>query len=111
MPHERDEAWREVGRHVGELGSRIREHYEQQVDGRDQPLTQAREAAADALEGVVRRVGDAFEALSDAVHDPKVREQALRASRALADAIEASVTDLGDGMKQAGKRAGKRRGR
>jgi len=111
MPRERDEAWREVGRHVGELGSRIREHYEHQVDRRDQPLTQAREAVADALEGVVRRVGDVFDAFSEAVRDPQVREQAVRASRALADAIELSATDLGDGMKQAGKRAGKRRGR
>jgi hypothetical protein len=56
------------------------------------------------LDGLARQAGSAVEAVGDAVRDEQVRESALRASRALADAAEASVIELTRELRQAGDR-------
>jgi hypothetical protein len=108
MPKDADEAWREVGRHVGDLGSRIHDHYRHQVEEREHPAGETAHGVADVLETLSRQVESAFEALGQAFHDQTVREEALRASRAFADAVEASVAGLGDEVKKASRRTSKR---
>ena len=49
------------------------------------------------------QAGGAVEAVGDAVREQRVRETALRASRALADAAEASVIDLTRELREAGE--------
>jgi hypothetical protein len=106
MPRDRDEAWQEVGRHAAELGSRIREHY------RSQPgANPSRRPVETALEAMSRQARIALEAAGEVLRDQEVRDQALRTSRALADAVEASVASLGGEVKQARRRAPKRRDR
>jgi len=111
MPRDTDEAWREVGRHVGDLSSRIHEHYRRQFEERGRPAEETGHGVADTLETLSRQVGSAFDAIGEALHDQTVREEALRASRAFADAVEASVAGLGGEVKKASGRTSKRRGK
>ena len=106
MPRDRDEAWQEVGRHAAELGSRLREHYRAQ-----QGANTARPPIETALEAMSRQARIALEAMAQALRDQEVREEALRTSRAVADAFEVSVASLGGEVKQARRRAPKKRNR
>jgi len=108
MPQDADQAWREVGRHVADLGSRIHDHYRNQYEERGRPIEETGHGVSDALETLSRQVGSAFDAIGEVFHDQTVREEALRASRAFADAVEASVAGLGGEVKKAGARASKR---
>jgi hypothetical protein len=108
MPQDPEQAWREVGQHVEDLGSRIHEHYRRQLDDRDRPAEETAHGVAEALETLTRQVGSAFDALGEAFHDQAVREEALRASRAFGDAVEASVSGLGGEVKKATRRSSKR---
>jgi hypothetical protein len=58
-----------------------------------------------------RQARIALEATAQALRDQQVRDQALRTSRAIADAVEVSVAGLGGEVKQARRRAPKRRDR
>jgi hypothetical protein len=111
MAREMDRAWREVGRSVEELGSQIREHFRRQVEERGQTPDQTGRGMADALEALSRQVGSAFDTLGQTLRDETVREQALRASRAFADAVEASVADLGGRVRKGDPRSSGRRDR
>ena len=111
MPRDTNQAWQEVGRHVEELGSRIHEHFRHQVEERGQPPEQTGQVVADALETLSRQVRSAFDAMGEAFHDQVVREQALQASRAFAEAVEASVAGLGDTVATTRKRKAKRHDR
>ncbi len=108
MPREIDEAWREVGRHVEELGARIQEHFRSQERERGEPPAPAGQPVADALEALSRQLGSAVGAMGEAFHDRVVRERAVQASRAFADAVEASMNDVSRRMKKA-RKAGARR--
>ncbi|MGA2282777.1 MAG: hypothetical protein ABSH07_03725 [Candidatus Dormibacteria bacterium] len=111
MPRDVDQAWEEVGRQVGELGSRIHEHYRHQVEGRGQPVERTGQAMSDALEMLSRQIGSAVDAMGEAFRDQVVREHALQASRAFADAVEVSVADLSGRVRKARKRSPRRRDR
>jgi hypothetical protein len=106
MPRDRDEAWHEVGRHASELGSRLREHYRAQ-----QGADTSRPPIETALEAMSRQARIALEATAQALRDQEVRDEALRMSRAIADAVEVSVASLSGEVKQARKRAPKRKDR
>src|ERR1019366_6372494 len=106
MPREREEAWHEVGRHAAELGSQLREPYRAQ-QGADTSMP----PIESALEAMSRQARIALEATAQALRDQQVRDQALRTSRAIADAVEVSVASLSGEVKQARKRAPKRRDR
>jgi hypothetical protein len=106
MPRERDEAWQEVSRRAGELGSRIRGHYEAQRSvERPQPPVET------ALTAMTREARIALGTAGEALRDQELRDQAIQTSRALADALEASMAGLGGEVKQARKRPPKRRDR
>ena len=105
MPRGSVDAWQEVARTMADLGARLGEHFKEvrQRAGEEQP-PESRRAMAAALETLRREMGGAFESLAESMQDPVVRERALRASRALADAVEASVADLGDEVRHTAER-------
>jgi hypothetical protein len=109
MPRERSDAWEEVGRSVTDLRERIREHFRAQREeaGPGSP-EERRQALGGTLEEVVRRAGTAVEALGEVFHDHIVREHAVRTSRALADAVVASMAEIGEEVRQAGERIRRR---
>jgi hypothetical protein len=111
MPRDVEQAWGEVGRHVGELGSRIHEHYRRQFEQRREPPPRTGQTVSDALEVLSRQIGSAVDAMGEAFRDQEVREHALRASRAFADAVEVSVADLSERATGARRHKGKRRDR
>jgi hypothetical protein len=104
MPRQRDEAWHEVGSSVTDLRTRMVEHYRRHAAERGEPPEELRGSVTGALDALTRQVVSALDTAGDAVRDEKVRETALRASRALADAVEASVVDLTSEVRQAGDR-------
>ncbi|MGA8016871.1 MAG: hypothetical protein WCB85_13230 [Candidatus Dormiibacterota bacterium] len=109
MPRESTDAWMEVARSVTDLGAQIREHFRNRVEDQGESSETSGRDLADAVEVMARQVGSAFETMGEAFHDRIVREQAVRASRAFADAVEASMSDLGDEVKQARERIRHRR--
>ena len=106
MPRDRDEAWQEVGRHAGALGSQLRNHYEAQRN-----VERPRAAVETALATMTREARIALGAAAEALRDEGIRNQAIQTSRALADALEASVAGFSGEVKQARKRPPKRRDR
>jgi hypothetical protein len=111
MPRESSEAWQEVAKSVTDLGLRIREHYRERVVDRGEPELETRHSVSDSLEVLGLQLSGAMDAVGEAFHDPMVRDQAVRASRAFADAVEASLSDVGSEVKQAGGRIRQRRDR
>jgi hypothetical protein len=105
MPRESVDAWQEVARSAADLAGRIRDHFAGHLEERESAASEAsRRELTEALEAFRRQVGGAFEAIADALHDPAVRQDAVRTSRAIAGAVEASVTDLGDEVRQTAER-------
>ncbi|MGD0833364.1 MAG: hypothetical protein ABSA40_02925 [Candidatus Dormibacteria bacterium] len=104
MPRQRDDAWHEVTTSVADLRDRMAEHYRRHASTRGEVPEEFRGSVTGTLDGLARQAGSAVEAVGDAVRDEQVRESALRASRALADAAEASVIELTRELRQAGDR-------
>jgi len=101
MPRESSEAWQEVARNVNDLGTRIREHFHERGVQRGETPEETRRAMAESMEALGHQLSSALDAMGEAFRDPVVREQAVRASRAFADAVEASMSDLGGEVRQA----------
>ena len=106
MPRDRAKAWQEVGRHAGELSSRLREHYQAQ-----RSVERSRPPVENALAAMTREARIALGAASEALRDQQLRERAIQTSHALADALEASMARLSGEVKQARQRPPKRRHR
>jgi hypothetical protein len=104
MPRQRDEAWDEVTSSVADLKKRMAGHYRRHASTRGGVPEEFRGSVTGTLDNLARQAGSAVEAVGDAVRDQQVRETALRASRALADAAEASIIDLTRELREAGER-------
>ncbi len=83
------QSWEQVGERLSELGNRLRRHFEAEQAAAET------EAAKDALRKVMDSMGHALEALSNAVRDPGVQEEAKHAARSLGDAVTTTVDKLG----------------
>ncbi|MFL6129801.1 MAG: hypothetical protein ACJ73E_12135 [Mycobacteriales bacterium] len=117
-PQEPREAWSEVGRRFEELGRKLRERFGDRDPG-PAPGTAGAEGAAGAgttgaggagqpegraaLQDAVWRLREAAQRLGDrageVVRDPSMRETAQRATRSLADAVEATFGQLGEQLR------------
>jgi hypothetical protein len=102
------EAWSEVGRQFEELGRALRGHFDRERGSAAEGGTGTASdpsGAGDqaAMRKALRRLGQAAQQLGDqageAVRDPAVRESAQRAGRTLADALDATFTELGDDLR------------
>jgi uncharacterized membrane protein YccC len=105
------EAWSEVGRQFEELGRALRGHFGREPEPAAEDEAEAEAASATsggagdraAMRNALRRLGQAAQQLGEqagqAVHDPVVRETAQRAGRTLADALDATITELGEDLR------------
>jgi hypothetical protein len=98
------EAWSEVGRQFEELGRTLRGHFDREPEpaaegGTGTPSDPSGAGDQAAMRNALRRLGQAAQQLGEqageAVRDPVVRESAQRAARTLADALDATMTELG----------------
>jgi hypothetical protein len=109
------EAWSGVGRQFEELGRALRGHFgrepEPAAEGGTAPAPDTSGAGDQAAMRIaLRRLGQAAQQLGDqageAVRDPVVRESAQRAARTLADALDATFTELGEDLRGRIRRRG-----
>ncbi len=88
------QAWSEVGDRLGELGLKLKLHFEQTSEGgqEDGTLKKALENLRDAVDG-------AFDAVGNAVGDPAVKEDARDVARALRGALSTTFTEVSDDLR------------
>ncbi len=96
MTNDPKSAWDRVGTGGGELGARLKQHFEQ-VRGEDAKATTE---ANEALRKLADSVGDAFEAVGNAVQDPEVRAEARTVAGSLGDALAATFADVSDEVRK-----------
>ena len=102
-------AWDKVGEDFKVLGRQVKQHY----DERPKPGTEvepAQEGQAappadrrkvdEALEKLRDSLEQAFSALGDAVRDPQVGEQTMKAATSLSDALTATFSEASERFKK-----------
>jgi hypothetical protein len=88
------QAWGEVGDRFGELGLKLKLHYQQaggQVE--DGELRKA-------LDELRASVDHAFDAVGNAVKDPAVKEDARDVARSLRDALSTTFAEASDELRK-----------
>lgn len=88
------QAWSEVGDRLGELGLKLKLHFEQTSEGR-----QANVSLKKALEDLRDAVDGAFDAVGNAVGDPAVKEDARDVARSLRGALSTTFADVSDDLR------------
>jgi hypothetical protein len=92
------QAWSEVADRFGELGLKLKLHYEQAGGARPD------EATKKALEGLRASVDDAFDAVGNAVKDPALKDDARDVARALRDALSTTFAEASEDLRGCFKR-------
>lgn len=96
MTNDPKSAWDRVGAGGSELGAKLKQHFEQ-VRGED---AEATTEATEALRKLADAVGDAFEAVGNAVQDPTVRAEARTVAGSLGDALAATFAGVSDEVRK-----------
>ncbi|HET6950675.1 MAG TPA: hypothetical protein VFI47_09880 [Acidimicrobiales bacterium] len=88
------QAWSEVADRLGELGLKLKLHYEQTAEGReaDGSVKKALEELRDAVDG-------AFDAVGNAVGDPAVKDDARDVASALRAALSTTFSEVSDDLR------------
>ena len=89
-----EQAWSEVADRFGELGLKLKLHFEQASE----PLVEDG-SLRKALEGLRDSVDDAFDAVGSAVKDPAVKDDARDVGRALREALSATFAEASDDLR------------
>jgi hypothetical protein len=97
MAHSK-QAWEQAGRDLGDLGDRVKQHYEQQT-GAGRPGSADRRKMEDALRQLSDSLEQAFNALGEAVRDPEVAAQTKKAAASLGDAVASTFSELGERLR------------
>lgn len=96
------EAWGELGSKLTSLGLKLKLHYEQEHETGVEPDPGVRES----LERLGEAIGDAFDALGNAVDDDAVRTDAKDSAHLLIDAISTTFAEAGTELRDAIRRQG-----
>lgn len=83
------ERWKELGDQLESLGLKLKLHVMEET-------TELDEDVKDGLARVGKAIEDVFGAIGDAVDDDAVRADAKEAGRRLVDAVDATLTEVGD---------------
>ncbi|HLM63402.1 MAG TPA: hypothetical protein VK306_03815 [Acidimicrobiales bacterium] len=96
------QAWSEVADRFGELGLKLKLHYEQAAGGRpdDASLKKALEDLRDSVDG-------AFDAVGNAVKDPAVKDDARDVARAMREALSTTFAEASEDLRGCFKRQGR----
>jgi hypothetical protein len=103
------QAWDRVGQDLGDLGRRVKRHYEEQAGpeqpaGAGRPTPPDRRKVEDALRQLADSLDQAFSALGDAIRDPEFGEQTRKAANSLNDALSATFADVSDRIRSTSDR-------
>ena len=87
--------WEQVGENLGQVGRRLKEHYERES-------TQAGDTAKveDALKNLADAVGVAFDAVGSAVKDESFRQEVSKAARTFGEALATTFDEVGDAIRE-----------
>ena len=97
-------AWREASERFGNLGTKLKTHYEQQ---RGQEADEAKAEVKDALHRLSGALEDAFEARGAAAKDDGVKSDVKQVGQSLATALGATFTEVSGELQRAfAKRGG-----
>ncbi len=99
MAHAQD-TWNELGDQLQSLGLKLKLHVEEE-SGR---ATGLGDTVMDGLARLGRGLEDVFDAIGDAVDDEAVRSDAKAAGRLLLDAVDATLTEASDKLRDALRR-------
>jgi hypothetical protein len=99
-------AWEQVGEEFRTLGRQVKEHYEQQPRPQGQagqgegPPPADRRKVDEALQKLTESLEQAFNALGEAVRDPRFGEQTKKAAGSLSDALTATFAEASERFRQ-----------
>lgn len=93
MTNDPKAAWDRVGTSGSELGAKLKHHFE---EARGEDAAEATEA----LRKLADAVGDAFDAVGNAVRDPDVRAEARTVAGSLGDALAATFAGVSDEVRK-----------
>jgi hypothetical protein len=86
------QAWSEVADRLGELGLKLKLHYEQAAEQPDGSVRRALEDLRDSVDS-------AFDAVGNAVKDPAVMDDARDVARALREALSTTFAEASDDLR------------
>ncbi len=89
-------AWDDVGSHLTNLGTHVRERFEQTAGA----SRAGSSAEGDSVRRWIDTLDDAFTSLGDAVRDPAFRREAESSVERLADALGGTLSELGDQLQR-----------
>ena len=91
-------AWNDAGERLGELGKKLKSHYEEQhgTEG-----AQTKEDLADAAKRVGSAVQDAFEALGAAAKDKSVKADVKQVGQSVYEALGATFGQVSEEVRRA----------
>mgnify|MGYP003542366165 FL=1 len=87
------QAWSEVADRFGELGLKLKLHFEEASGGADDASLRS------ALEDLRDSVDHAFDAVGNAVKDPAVKDDARDVARALREALSTTFAEASDDLR------------
>lgn len=87
------QAWSEVADLFGELGLKLKLHFEEASGGADDASLRS------ALEDLRDSVDHAFDAVGNAVKDPAVKDDARDVARAIRDALSTTFATASDDLR------------
>ncbi len=96
------QAWSEVADRFGELGLKLKLHYEQAAGARPDDASMKK-----ALEALRESVDEAFDAVGNAVKDEAVKDDARDVARAMRDALSATFAEASEDLRGCFKREDK----
>lgn len=86
------QAWHEVADLFGELGLKLKFHFQEASGGADESLRSALEDLRDSVD-------HAFDAVGNAVKDPAVKDDARDVARAFREALSTTFAEASDDLR------------
>jgi hypothetical protein len=93
------QAWSEVADRFGELGLKLKLHYQQASEARPEDDTMRK-----ALEELRDSVDQAFDAVGNAVKDPAVKDDARDVAHALREALSTTFAEASEDLRSCFRR-------
>lgn len=96
-------AWQDAGEQLGDLGQRLRAHYQEHraEEGSGPEVREAVKRLAEAVQ-------EAFEAVGSAAKNPEVREDVKQVGQSLSDALGVTFAEVSEDLRRAFRTASPR---
>jgi hypothetical protein len=96
------DAWGEAGERFADWGRLLAEHYKQRGEALGAVPEEDRRKLEEAASAVTRQLDRAFSSLGETLRDPAARQTLKDAARAMAEAISATLAEIGEKVRGVG---------